>query len=110
MLEVELRPQSFLMIFGGFELKVICELLVRAEFSEPQTKRGLTAERRDIFHGSPPCEWKVYASIKLVERLAPLYDRSVRLYIGLVPILTTADLPDGRLDKGSFVPSTSAEP
>jgi hypothetical protein len=32
---------------------VICELLVRAEFSEPQTKRGLTAERRDIFHGSP---------------------------------------------------------
>jgi hypothetical protein len=46
----------------------------------------------------------------LVERLAPLYDRSVRLYIGLVPILTTADLPDGRVDKGGFVPSTSAEP
>jgi hypothetical protein len=56
MLEVELGPQSSLMILGGLELQVICELLVRAEFSEPQAKRGLTAERSDVLHGSPPCE------------------------------------------------------
>jgi hypothetical protein len=72
MAEVELGLQGSLMVVGSLGSQVIGYQLIGAEIGEPQTERGVAAEKRGRLHGVPSRECN-RGEDELVETLPQLY-------------------------------------